>query len=150
MTPFCETSLHPSRCLQIMVDSWHRQFILSMKVQCYVFFWIYLSFQKYILHNYNPLIVSSNFFFQSHTRVAMAMAFQKMLKQFSLTEKIHVVNADNASAIDKQTKLAVLDNSFKKRQLCLVFQPHNVTPCKDPPCVVMLRSGLVQFKGHFA
>ena len=44
----------------------------------------------------------------------MAMAFQKMLKQFSLTEKIHVVNADNASAIYKQTKLAVLDNSFKK------------------------------------
>ena len=35
----------------------------------------------------------------------MAMAFQKMLKQFSLTEKIHVVNADNASAIDKQTNL---------------------------------------------
>ena len=45
----------------------------------------------------------------------MAMAFQKMLERFGLMDKIHAVNADNASPNDKQmTKLAVLDNSFEK------------------------------------
>lgn len=45
----------------------------------------------------------------------MAAAFQRMLKRFGLTKKIHVVNTDNASANDKQmAKLAASDNSFKK------------------------------------
>ena len=40
----------------------------------------------------------------------MALAFQRMLKQFGLTEKIHAVNADNVMANDKQTtKLDTLD-----------------------------------------
>ena len=90
---------HPSH-LHFATDAWispnhlaflYGQFILSMKVPCYVFSWIYLSFQKYNLHHSNPLIISSSFFFQSHTGVTMAMAFQKMLKLFGLTEKIYVV-----------------------------------------------------------
>jgi hypothetical protein len=45
----------------------------------------------------------------------MAAAFQKMLERFGLTDKIHAVNADNASANNKLTaKLAALDNSFEK------------------------------------
>ena len=45
----------------------------------------------------------------------MANAFQAMLERFSLTEKIIAVNADNATANDKQTtKLATLDNSFEE------------------------------------
>lgn len=45
----------------------------------------------------------------------MALAFQRMLKQFGLTERIHAVNADNATANDKQTvTLDALDNSFKE------------------------------------
>ena len=44
----------------------------------------------------------------------MALAFQRMLEQFGLTEKIHAVNADNTTANDKQTtKLDTLDNSFE-------------------------------------
>ena len=45
----------------------------------------------------------------------MANAFQAMLEHFGLTEKIIAVNADNATANDKQTtKLATLDNSFEE------------------------------------
>ena len=45
----------------------------------------------------------------------MANTFQAMLKHFGLTEKILAVNADNATANDKQTtKLATLDNSFEE------------------------------------
>ena len=45
----------------------------------------------------------------------MAKAFQDMLEQFGLTEKILGINADNASANDKQTmKLSSLNNSFKE------------------------------------
>jgi hypothetical protein len=45
----------------------------------------------------------------------MAIAFQRMLGQFDLTEKIHAVNADNATANDKQmTKLDALPNSFEE------------------------------------
>src|SRR6266436_3485264 len=45
----------------------------------------------------------------------MAMAFQGMLEWLGLTEKIHAVNADNATANDKQTtKLNALPNSFKE------------------------------------
>ena len=44
----------------------------------------------------------------------MALAFQRMLERFGLTEKIHAVNADNATADDKQmTKLDSLNNSFE-------------------------------------
>jgi len=45
----------------------------------------------------------------------MAKAFQDMLERFCLTEKILAVNADNATANDKQTtKLNDLDNSFNE------------------------------------
>jgi len=45
----------------------------------------------------------------------MANAFQKMLEQFRLTEKILAVNADNATLNDTQTtKLDQLDNHFKE------------------------------------
>ena len=45
----------------------------------------------------------------------MVKAFQAMLKCFGLTEKILAVNADNATANDKQTtKLDSLNNSFNK------------------------------------
>jgi hypothetical protein len=45
----------------------------------------------------------------------MANAFQKMLEQFGLTEKVHAVNADNATSNDTQTtKLDQLDNTFDK------------------------------------
>ena len=44
----------------------------------------------------------------------MAMAFQQMLERFGLTEKMHALNADNATANDTQTtKLDTLDNSFE-------------------------------------
>jgi hypothetical protein len=44
----------------------------------------------------------------------MALAFQRMLEGFGLTEKIHAVNADNTTANDKPTtKLDTLDNSFE-------------------------------------
>ena len=44
----------------------------------------------------------------------MALAFQRVLEQFGLTEKIHAVNANNTTANDKQTtKLDTLDNSFE-------------------------------------
>jgi hypothetical protein len=45
----------------------------------------------------------------------MASAFQGMLEWFSVTVKIHMVNADNVTANDKQTtKLDALLNLFKK------------------------------------
>jgi hypothetical protein len=46
--------------------------------------------------------ITTNTYFQSHTGVAMANAFQAMLEQFGLTEKILTVNADNATSNDKQ------------------------------------------------
>ena len=53
-------------------------------------------------------------FLQSHTGVAMANTFQKMLQQFGLTEKILSVNADNASPNNTlTTKLDQLDNAFE-------------------------------------
>jgi hypothetical protein len=52
----------------------------------------------------------------------MAIAFQGMLEQFGLTEKIHTVNADNAMANDKQmTKLAALPNSFEEENRVRCF-----------------------------
>lgn len=45
----------------------------------------------------------------------MAKAFQNMLEQYGLTQKILVVNADNVTANDMQTtKRAALDNSFEE------------------------------------
>jgi hypothetical protein len=44
----------------------------------------------------------------------MAKAFQDMLEQFGLSEKILGLHANNASANDKlTTKLSSLDNLFK-------------------------------------
>ena len=52
----------------------------------------------------------------------MALAFQDMLEQFGLTEKIHAINADNATPNDKQTtKLAALKNSFKEENRVRCF-----------------------------
>src|SRR5882762_9189483 len=52
----------------------------------------------------------------------MAKAFQDMLEQFGITEKILGLNADNASANDKQTtKLSSLDNSFKEEYQARCF-----------------------------
>ena len=45
----------------------------------------------------------------------MVNAFQKMLEQFGLTEKILSVNADNASPNNTlTTKLDQLDNTFEE------------------------------------
>ena len=45
----------------------------------------------------------------------MVKAFQCMLEQYGLTQKIHAVNADNMTANDRQTaKLTTLDNSFEE------------------------------------
>jgi hypothetical protein len=52
----------------------------------------------------------------------MAKAFQRMLERFGLTERILGVNADNASANDKQTtKLSSFDNSFKEEYRARCF-----------------------------
>jgi hypothetical protein len=52
----------------------------------------------------------------------MAIAFQRMLGWFSLTEKIHMVNADNVTANDKQTtKLNALPNSFEEANCVQCF-----------------------------
>src|ERR1700722_13434788 len=99
--------------LQITTHLSLGQFISNMKVGCYLSCLIYWSFQRCVSHDSNPLTMSTNYF-QSHTGVAMALAFQRVLKQFGLTEKIHAVNADNTTANDKQTtKLDTLDNSFE-------------------------------------
>jgi hypothetical protein len=52
----------------------------------------------------------------------MAKAFQKMLQDFGLTEKIHTVNADNATSNDTQTtKLDQLDNTFEEENRVRCF-----------------------------
>ena len=52
----------------------------------------------------------------------MAVAFQEMLKRFGLTEKIHALNADNATSNDKQTtKLDALPNSFEEENRVRCF-----------------------------
>jgi hypothetical protein len=61
-------------------------------------------------------------FFQSHTGVAMANAFQAMLKQSGLSKKILAINADNATSNDTQTtKLDELDNSFDEENRVRCF-----------------------------
>ena len=61
-------------------------------------------------------------FLQSHTGVAMANAFQKMLQQFGLTEKIHSVNTNNTSPNNTlTTKLDQLDNTFKEQNRAQCF-----------------------------
>ena len=52
----------------------------------------------------------------------MAKAFQCMLEQFGLTEKVLAVNADNATSNDTQTtKLDQLDNTFEKENRVRCF-----------------------------
>ena len=52
----------------------------------------------------------------------MANAFQNMLQQFRLTEKIHAINADNVASNDTQiTKLDKLDNTFDKENQVWCF-----------------------------
>src|SRR5882762_4502199 len=52
----------------------------------------------------------------------MANAFQKMLEQFGLTEKILSVNADNASPNNTlTTKLDQLDNAFEEENQARCF-----------------------------
>ncbi|KAG1806028.1 hypothetical protein EV424DRAFT_1298127, partial [Suillus variegatus] len=59
----------------------------------------------------------------------MARAFQAMLEQFGLTQKILALNADNASANDTQTKyLATLDNSFHAYNRVRCFN-HTIQLC---------------------
>ena len=52
----------------------------------------------------------------------MAKAFQNMLEQFGLTDRVLGINADNASANDKKTtKLSSLNNSFKEEYQACCF-----------------------------
>ncbi|KAI9459955.1 hypothetical protein HD554DRAFT_2029024, partial [Boletus coccyginus] len=52
----------------------------------------------------------------------LAKAFQAMLSQFRLTDKILSLNADNATNNDKQVDaLAALDNSFEVDQRVRCF-----------------------------
>jgi hypothetical protein len=52
----------------------------------------------------------------------LANAFQETLEGFSLTEKILALNADNATANDKQTsKLSTLENSFEEENRVRCF-----------------------------
>ena len=52
----------------------------------------------------------------------MAKAFQEMLKQSGLTNKILAINADNASSNDTQTtELDKMDNSFNKENRVRCF-----------------------------
>ena len=73
---------------------------------------------------------------QSHTGVAMAKAFQHMLEQYGLTQKIHTVNSDNTTPNDRQTtKLATLDNSFEEANHVQYFN-HTATLPKGPPYTI--------------
>jgi hypothetical protein len=64
------------------------------------------------------LLCNTNNISQSHTGVAMAIAFQNMLEQFELNSKILTLNADNATSNDTQTtKLNALNNSFVQQQM---------------------------------
>src|SRR5882724_4378904 len=68
------------------------------------------------------LLCNTNNISQSHTSVAMAIAFQNMLKQFKLNGKILAFNADNATSNDTQmTKLNALDNSFNEENQVQCF-----------------------------
>ena len=52
----------------------------------------------------------------------MAKAFQHMLEQYGLTQKIHTVDADNATTNARQTtKLTTLDNSFEEANYVQCF-----------------------------
>ena len=68
------------------------------------------------------LLCNTNNISQSHTGVAMAIAFQNMLERFKLTNKILTFNADNAPSNDTQmTKLDALDNSFDEENWVRCF-----------------------------
>ena len=61
----------------------------------------------------------------------MAKAFQNMLEQYGLTQKILTVNADNVTTNDTQmTKLAALDNSFKEANCVWCFNHTLQLPTK--------------------
>jgi len=60
--------------------------------------------------------------FRSPTPASMAKACQEMVERFGITEKILAVNADNATANDKQTTaLSESDNSFKEENRVRCF-----------------------------
>ena len=68
------------------------------------------------------LLCNTNNISQSHTGVAMAIAFQNMLKQFELNSKILTFNADNVTSNDTQTtKLNALNNSFNEESQVQCF-----------------------------
>ena len=68
------------------------------------------------------LLIKNTNISQSPTGVAMAKAFQCILEQYGLTQKIHAVNADNATTNDRQTtKLAALNNSFEEANCVWCF-----------------------------
>ena len=68
------------------------------------------------------LLCNTNNISQSHTGVAMAIAFQNMLEWFKLNGKILAFNADNATSNDTQTtKLDALDNSFDEENQVQCF-----------------------------
>ena len=52
---------------------------------------------------------------QSHTGSTLAKAFQTMLEEFGVEEKIHTMNGDNAKVNDKQTTdLSGMNNTFEE------------------------------------
>jgi len=72
----------------------------------------------YLSYKHLPALI----YFQSHTGIAMANAFQNMLKQSGLTKKILAINADNASSNNTQTtKLNKMGNSFDEENRVCCF-----------------------------
>jgi hypothetical protein len=59
---------------------------------------------------------------QSHTGVTLAKAFQTMLEEFGVEEKILALNGDNATTNDKQTaSLAHMNNTFEEENRVRCF-----------------------------
>jgi hypothetical protein len=80
---------------------------------------MWLSFQRYAKYCKDVQLLTP---LQSHTGVAMANTFEKMLQQFKLIKKILAVNTDNATSNDTQTtKLDQLDNTFDKENWVRCF-----------------------------
>jgi hypothetical protein len=64
---------------------------------------------------------------ESHTGATLATAFQKMLVEYGMQEKVLSINADNASSNNTQTThLATLDNSFDEEARLRCFN-HTVS-----------------------
>ena len=100
----------------------HRPFILNMKVKYFASFLISLSFWRYakLIQEYTTTNASL---------VTHRCHNGKILEHFGLTERIHIVNADNATSNDMQiTKLHQLDNT----ELSLMLQPHLTAICQGP------------------